>query len=136
MQLSIEEDRRRMAEAWRVPGRLALFVGWRHAVGPVAFGLMLDEAEGIVAACTRCATSSPRYSQRRLFPEVIAFDEKRFNRTRGTGRFSNTWRQAISISQLEPLASGSDHLIDFDRLPERTNVVPARDRNHYGVCRE
>jgi hypothetical protein len=69
-----------MADAWRVPAILTLFVGCWHVVGPLerfkkAVALILDKAELIVAACTRCVTRSPGYHQRGFFLEGIAFDE-------------------------------------------------------------
>jgi hypothetical protein len=53
-----------MAEAWRVPAILTLFVGllarsWTSS--NVQQGIGLDKAELIVTACTRCVARSPGY---------------------------------------------------------------------------
>ena len=67
-----------MAEAWRVPAILTLFVGllapgWTSSNAQKRIGL--DKAELIVAACARCVARSPGCHQRGFFLEGIAFDE-------------------------------------------------------------
>jgi DNA-binding PadR family transcriptional regulator len=63
-----------------------------------AFGLTLDKAELIVAAFTRYATRSARDShQRRFFPDVIAFDGNRFNRTAVTTPLFEYLARATSV---------------------------------------
>jgi hypothetical protein len=102
MHSAIEEDRL----AWLTRGRSRPDSLSSSAAGtPLdlsyiskAFGLTLDKAELIVAAFTRCATRSARDShQRRFFPDGIAFDGNRFNRTAVTTPLFEYLARATSV---------------------------------------